>query len=291
MKEEILEKDPLTICKEKYKVGMTIKSIRDREITLTQEDIDGMRYGRYECTKHFVFIKDGSYGLYNGDFNEFAIEVKENKEMKEFKFKEGDKVSYRDKVFTVVGGCRDYDGLTYVIHTHDDDFHGHNGTHENLEWGSPIPNSEGHWFVDADDIKLIEKYKEIKLKTTMQKLSRQGLKEIHSVACSKWRGMLETYSKRNTLEDYIELTQNEVDEMFNACTANQLPIVSKYLKQDDGSVDLSDLFEELNYNRFIQVRNRGDLKNKSFYLELGYNWEIKTDNRGIQCLVPTKKKY
>jgi hypothetical protein len=45
-----------------------------------------------------------------------------------------------------------------------------------------------------------------------QKLSRKGLKEIHSVACTTWKTNLENYSKRNTLEDYIELTNIEVNQ-------------------------------------------------------------------------------
>ena len=72
-----------------------------------------------------------------------------------------------------------------------------------------------------------------------QKLSRQGLKEIHSNACSSWKLTLEGWGSRNPLEDYIELSQKEIDTMFLACTKDQLPIVSKYLKQDDGSVDVT----------------------------------------------------
>ena len=73
-----------------------------------------------------------------------------------------------------------------------------------------------------------------------QILSRQGLKEIHAIACPNWKEVLEHYGSRNLLENYVELTQNEVDKMFAACTQEQLPIVSKYLKQDDGSVDVTE---------------------------------------------------
>ena len=118
-----------------------------------------------------------------------------------------------------------------------------------------------------------------------QKLSRQGLKEIHGVACSYWKGKLQGMGIRNPLEDYIELTQEEVDTMFKACTENQLPIVSKYLKQDDGSVDLSN-----GYNELIAVRLDYEYANKAFWLSPSYDWEIKKDSFGYKCLIPTKKK-
>lgn len=106
----------------------------------------------------------------------------------------------------------------------------------------------------------------IKKETNMgtQKLSRKGLKEIHSVACSTWKTNLENYSKRNTLEDYIELTNIEVNHIFNSCTKEQLPIVSKYLKQDDGSVDVT--------NVNINIRVGGEYEDKAFALHEDYNW-------------------
>jgi hypothetical protein len=124
----------------------------------------------------------------------------------------------------------------------------------------------------------------IKEETNMgtQKLSRKGLKEIHSVACATWKTNLENYSKRNTLEDYIELTNIEVNHIFNSCTKEQLPIVSKYLKQDDGSVDVT--------NVSINIRVGGEYENKAFALHEDYNWEIKKDSFGFLCLIPTKKK-
>jgi hypothetical protein len=140
--------------------------------------------------------------------------------------------------------------------------------------------------------KWAEIIKEEKVMET-QKLTRAGLKEIHSVACSYWKGKLEGMGIRNPLEDYIELTQEEVDAMFKACTKDQLPIVSKYLKQDDGSVDLSKItgaFRGGNYEAMIVRRMEKEYANKSFWLNSSYNWEIKKDTDNILCLIPTKKK-
>lgn len=126
-----------------------------------------------------------------------------------------------------------------------------------------------------------------------QKLSRQGLKEIHGVACPNWKDVLEHYGSRNPLEDYIELTQEEVNNMFKACTEEQLPIVSKYLKQDDGSINFDNLLGDgykLNERQLIGKRVFGVFSYKSFYLDNKFDWKIQKDEYGELCLIPTKKK-
>ena len=147
-----------------------------------------------------------------------------------------------------------------------------------IEGGFAYIYANGKW---AEIIK-----EEINMGT--QKLSRQGLKEIHSVACSSWKITLEGWGSRNPLEDYIELSQKEIDMMFNASDDNQKSILSKYLKQDDGSVDVSGC--DISPKLFIDVRKCGEYKNKSFWLSDLYDWEIKTDEDGDLCLIPTKIK-
>ena len=141
---------------------------------------------------------------------------------------------------------------------------------------------------DGDKNEWAEIIKEEVKETNMekQKLSRQGLKEIYSVACPTWKTTLEQMGSRNPLEDYIEISQDDVDRMFNACTKEQLPIVSKYLKQDDGSVNVMLHDTE----SLIPKRIGGEHENKAFALHQDYNWEIKKDNFGFICLIPTKKK-
>ena len=131
-------------------------------------------------------------------------------------------------------------------------------------------------------------------KMETQKLSRQGLKEIHSVACSSWKRSLELLGASNPLEDYIELNQDQIDAMFKACTSSQLPIVSKYLKQDDGSVDLSNIKYDKSGARVdgIYILRHDDFDasdNNSFWLNNDYDWILKVV-KGDQRLYPTKKK-
>lgn len=40
---------------------------------------------------------------------------------------------------------------------------------------------------------------------------------------------------------------------------------------------------------FLQIRGSGEFKDKGFYLDNDYNWEIVKDKEGMMCLVPTKK--
>jgi hypothetical protein len=178
---------------------------------------------------------------------------------------------HHDKVYKLTSEPRNYMKTTIVADSH-----------------GVVPDiyHAGKW------AEIVEKGKEEIVMET-QKLSRQGLKEIHSVACSNWKAVLERYGANSPLEDYIELTQEQVDNMFKACTATQLPIVSKYLKQDDGSVDISKVtggFSDENDYGFIGRRLSCAYRNKSFWLNDNYNWELKRDEDGVLCLIPTKKK-
>ncbi len=77
-------------------------------------------------------------------------------------------------------------------------------------------------------------YKEKEETNTMEKqqLTRQGLKEIYAVACPVWQAKLLQIGTRNPLEDFIELTDEEVDSMFKEAQSLQLPVVEKHLKRN-----------------------------------------------------------
>jgi hypothetical protein len=125
-------------------------------------------------------------------------------------------------------------------------------------------------------------------------VSRKDLGRIHNIACSTWKTKIEKLVSRNPFSDNIELTQSEVDEMFNAATVDQYPILveifgeqSKYLNLRtsngsdfgfyDGDVEL------------LHIRSFGEYTDKGFYLNDDYNWEIVKDDRGEHVLLPTRK--
>ena len=43
-------------------------------------------------------------------------------------------------------------------------------------------------------------------------------------------------------------------------------------------------------NSILEVREGGEYAYKSIYLDPKFNWEIKVDDLGVTCLIPTKKK-
>jgi hypothetical protein len=175
---------------------------------------------------------------------------------------------HHDKVYKLTSEPRNYMKTTIVADSHGvvpDIYHGG-------EWAEIIKEEE---------------------KMETQKLSRKGLKEIHSVACTRWKESLEHYGTRNPLEDYIELSEQEVQTMFNECTKEQFPIVSKYLKQDDGSINLTNIKTDrsgfiLNRKYIIRQDDIEDDK-KSFWLNNDFKWEIKNVD-DLPRLYPTKKK-
>jgi hypothetical protein len=230
------------------------------------------------------------YGVINGKFDNYSsIDVqRENAEIIELPEDEFDmttnegRSAYAKKHYPVGTKYKSlYSGQELIVGSYD---------------GHLCLQPEGIWsvydFLTNKWAEIIEDKQEEKVMET-QKLSRKGLKEIHSVACSAWREQLEAMGYRNPLEDYIELTQEQVDTMFKACTKEQLPIVSKYLKQDDGSVDISKVTYGnhgillgsayiVRHDAFTSIKN-------GFWLNPDFNWEFKI-NGDYQYLIPTKKK-
>lgn len=53
--------------------------------------------------------------------------------------------------------------------------------------------------------------------------------------------------------------------------------------------DLSVEITSMVYTRYLAPRSIGSLAYKAYYLDPTFNWELKKDNNGVLCLVPTKK--
>lgn len=140
---------------------------------------------------------------------------------------------------------------------------------------------------------------QIKTEEVMTKytITRIQLKEIHEVACDSWKSKIQTYTLRNPFGNTFEFTQAEVNEMFKAATTNQKPVLegifgkqTKDIDLSTGMVDGKELFNAVSFeNPLIAVRQFFEFKNKAFYLNDEYNWEIVKDGNGEICLVPTRK--
>jgi hypothetical protein len=123
-------------------------------------------------------------------------------------------------------------------------------------------------------------------------ISRTDLGEIYDIACNTWKTKLEKLALRNPFSDTIELTQSEVDEMFKAATPDQRPTLVNIFGEHSNSVDLTELDDikyEINDNTLLAVRVRGEYRDKGFYLNDKYNWEIVKDSLNQLVLIPTQK--
>jgi len=159
------------------------------------------------------------------------------------------------------------------------------------------------WFVDCvtdkktrctlsmlEEILKGETVKQNNMKTNT--ISRTDLGNIYDIACNTWKIKLEKLALRNPFSGTIELTQSEVDEMFKAATSDQRPVLVNIFGEQSNSVDLTELDHikyEINDNTLLAVRLAGEYRDKGFYLNGEYNWEIVKDSFDHLVLIPTRK--
>lgn len=62
------------------------------------------------------------------------------------------------------------------------------------------------------------------MKTT---ITRKDLKKIHDIACKDWKAKIEKFGARNPFGGTIDFSAEEIKEMINASTKEQLPIVKE----------------------------------------------------------------
>jgi hypothetical protein len=77
-----------------------------------------------------------------------------------------------------------------------------------------------------------------------QQISRKNLKLIHDIACFSWKKKLEEYASRNHFDEFIEFTENEVNEMFAASDEKQKIVLSKFFKQEKNIIERVKSFED-----------------------------------------------
>lgn len=115
-------------------------------------------------------------------------------------------------------------------------------------------------------------------------VKKSDLAKIHEVACPDWKTKIVSLALRNPFADYVELIKTEIDEMFNAATPAQLPVLEEIFGKQDKSVDLKNF--KLTSN-ILDVRDSGEFYQKAFYLSNKFKWELKKDSCGVLVLIPT----
>jgi hypothetical protein len=194
---------------------------------------------------------------------------------------------------------------------------------KSLEWDYILVNCHhdgSYYFADpvetlprwgwAEGIKEItfEQFKKHILKQeTKTVMSKQKLTvpvtdvlEIHGIACDTWKSKIATdYLPTVDKNQNITFKQYEIDAMFKAATTTQLPVLERIFGAQHKEPTLKDIAngqplfrEDANgYGKagMIEVRAEDEYKDKAFWLSHLYNWEIKTDSRGMLVLIPTPK--
>ena len=120
-------------------------------------------------------------------------------------------------------------------------------------------------------------------------LNCKDAQKIINIACDAWKDKLATkWSVAIVLTNNITITELDYKTMRDACNHDQNVLFDEIFGKDvpDNSVDLSKpgMKDDL-----ISIRSYEEYKNKGFYLDSSYTWEIVTDSAREKVLVPTRK--
>ncbi len=120
----------------------------------------------------------------------------------------------------------------------------------------------------------------------MIKITREQLHSIHKIACTEWQTKIHRIAENFPFTNEILLTEKQVDEMFKAATASQVPTLEAIfgarpkdinLKSDflDGRVDDIFIFGTSKIDRsnaLIGLPRDGGSGFNTFYLNRDYRW-------------------
>jgi hypothetical protein len=130
---------------------------------------------------------------------------------------------------------------------------------------------------------------------TQQTISRSNLKAIHSRVCSKWQAVIKDKLKENIFDESIFVPNDLLIEAFKEADSDQTKLLLKYFYRpvESKEVTMEEWIEDIKLFRkscreLIDVREGGKYGGKAFYLTSYFKWEIKADEYGAQCLIPTK---
>lgn len=163
----------------------------------------------------------------------------------------------------------------------------------------------GYTEISFETFKKLVLNKKTKTKKVMSKqkltVGITDVLDIHRIACSGWKGQIAGYLSRVNSDQNITFTQEEVDAMFKAATKTQLPKLESIFGAQHKEPTLKDIANgiplftapeearEVAGAAMIEVRITREYKDKAFWLNHNYDWEIKKDSRGVLVLIPTPK--
>jgi len=170
-----------------------------------------------------------------------------------------------------------------------------------VEWIDKGDSGQMDGSYNPEHFEVIEDVQNNKTVMSKQKLTVPvtDVLEIHKIACTNWKQIIVNYLSRVNSDQNITFNQEEIDEMFEAATNNQKPLLERIFGVQYTESTLKDmangrpLFKEDadgdGKAGMIEVRAEDEYKNKAFWLSHIYNWEMKEDNSGMLVLIPTFK--
>jgi len=103
--------------------------------------------------------------------------------------------------------------------------------------------------------------------TTMQKLTItvEQLLTIHEIACSTWKTKIASYMARMDASKNVTFTQQEVDEMFAAATAEQKPVLKDIFGEKKAVID----WDRIKTGSKVMIRLNGcQITHGGFFIHL-----------------------
>jgi len=88
-------------------------------------------------------------------------------------------------------------------------------------------------------------------------IKKSELKRIYDIACNTWKPKIEKYAQRKPFEDTVEFTTKEIEEMVNASTVEQKPIVKEVFEIEETFEDIGSLEDAIKFlgENDIEVQN------------------------------------
>jgi hypothetical protein len=161
-------------------------------------------------------------------------------------------------------------------------------------------------FTKATKEEIINHFSNKKLNTTMEKVivKKSEFKPLYDAACADWKTRFDNVLKSFVFTDEIEFTSDFVNDMRDACTADQRKIFNTIFKEVDKNAFIKPIngsyiesvSNELFGNKYVLDKanaaalniNRPDLKGRAFYINS--NYEVKLHPTGEGNVIEILKK-
>lgn len=131
----------------------------------------------------------------------------------------------------------------------------------------------------------------------MQTLTRLQLITLYTqFNCNLWRSEIKTLLSADPLatdDTDIVIPQALIVKLKQKGLSVQLDAVMKMgIELDDDHTIIPDDGQTIRFHGALLIgrRIKGIYVGKSFFLSEDFNWEIKEDDEGAMCLIPTKRK-